>query len=106
MRGPALFIGILALAGCVSLPDVPPPVAGQDADPGYPALIPLGDLEFDAAREDAEAWFNEDWSDWMKSRFGVRPTLTFYDNPVLLDNERDEVRVEGAPIAPPWVQKA
>lgn len=55
MRGPALFIGILALAGCVSLPDVPEPVAEQDVEPGYPALIPLGDLEFDAAREDAEA---------------------------------------------------
>jgi hypothetical protein len=55
MRGPALVIGLLGLAGCVSLPDVPPPVAAQDGDPGYPALIPLDDLEFDAAREDAEA---------------------------------------------------
>lgn len=60
-----------------------------------------GIYEF-AAREDAEAWFNDGWSDWMLGRFGVRPTLTIFDNPVVLDNEKGEVRVDGAPIPPPW----
>ena len=60
-----------------------------------------GIYEF-ATREDAEAWFHEGWADWMEGRFGVRPTLTLFDNPVVLDNERGEVRVDGTPVAPPW----
>ncbi|MEW9920388.1 hypothetical protein AB2B41_12300 [Marimonas sp. MJW-29] len=60
-----------------------------------------GIYEF-ATLEDAKAWFDDDWSDWMKGRFGVRPTLMLFDNPVILDNEKDEVRVDGNPIAPPW----
>lgn len=60
-----------------------------------------GVYEFDS-RENAEAWFNDGWADWMEGRFGVRPTLTLFDAPVVLDNERDEVRVDGAPIAAPW----
>ena len=53
-----------------------------------------GVYEFDT-RENAEAWFNDGWADWMESRFGVRPTLTIFDNPVVLDNEAGEVRVNG-----------
>lgn len=60
-----------------------------------------GIYEF-ATREEALAWFNDGWADWMEGRFGVRPTLTLFDNPVVLDNERGEVRVEGVPVPPPW----
>jgi len=60
-----------------------------------------GVYEFDS-RENAEAWFNGGWADWMEGRFGVRPTLTLFDNPVVLDNEAGEVRVEGKAITPPW----
>ena len=60
-----------------------------------------GIYEF-ATREDAEAWFNDGWADWMEGRFGVRPTLTLFDNHVVLDNERGEVRVDGEPVTPPW----
>lgn len=60
-----------------------------------------GIYEF-ATREDALAWFNDGWADWMEGRFGVRPTLTLFDNPVVLDNETGEVRVDGAPVTPPW----
>lgn len=52
-----------------------------------------------ASREDADAWFNEEWSDWMLGRFGVRPTLTIYDCPVVLDNEAGEVRLDGVAVA-------
>jgi len=61
-----------------------------------------GIYEFDS-RENAEAWFNDGWADWMEGRFGVRPTLTLFDNPVVLDNEVGEVRVEGRSIGQPWV---
>lgn len=53
-------------------------------------------------QEAADAWFNADWSDWMTGRFGVRPTLQFFDSHVMLDNEAGEVRVDGDVIAPPW----
>jgi len=60
-----------------------------------------GIYEF-ATRADAEAWFNAEWADWMQGRFGVRPVLTLFDNPVVLDNEAGEVRVDGAPVPAPW----
>lgn len=60
-----------------------------------------GVYEFDT-RENAEAWFHDGWADWMEGRFGVRPTLTLFDCPVLLDNEAGEVRVDGHPAPPPW----
>ncbi|MGI9462689.1 MAG: hypothetical protein ACR2OM_02045, partial [Aestuariivirgaceae bacterium] len=60
-----------------------------------------GIYEF-SSREDAEAWFNDGWADWMEGRFGARPTLTLFDNPVVLDNETGQVRVDGAPVPAPW----
>lgn len=62
-----------------------------------------GLYEFDS-REAALAWFNDGWADWMEGRFGVRPTLTLFDNPVTLDNERGEVRVGGTPVPAPWAE--
>ena len=60
-----------------------------------------GVYEF-ATRAHAEAWFNDDWADWMEGRFGVRPVLTIFDNPVVLDNVAGEVRVGGAVVPSPW----
>ncbi len=57
------------------------------------------------SREDADAWFNEDWADWMEGRFGARPTLTIYDSHVVVDNVANEVRVDGKPIPAPWADK-
>jgi accessory colonization factor AcfC len=56
-----------------------------------------GVYEFDS-REAAEAWFHDGWADWMEGRFGVRPTVELFDNPVVLDNEKGEVRVDGRAI--------
>jgi hypothetical protein len=47
------------------------------------------------SREAADAWYNEGWADMMERRFGVRPTLTYYDNYVVLDNIKAELRVDG-----------
>lgn len=60
-----------------------------------------GVYEF-ATRADAEVWFNAGWADWMEGRFGVRPTLTLFDSPVVLDNEVGEVRVNGSAVPAPW----
>ena len=62
-----------------------------------------GVYEFDT-HANARAWFNDGWADWMEGRFGVRPTLTLFDTPVVLDNEAEEVRVDGDPITPPWTE--
>ena len=50
------------------------------------------------SREAAEAWFNDDWWGWIEERFGARPTLTFYDHYVTVDNAAGEVRVDGAAV--------
>ena len=31
----------------------------------------------------------------MEKSFGVRPTLTYYDNDVIVDNATKELRIEG-----------
>jgi hypothetical protein len=62
-----------------------------------------GIYEF-ATRQDAEAWFHEGWADWMEERFGVRPTLALFDNPVVLDNESGQVKVDGEVVPSPWLQ--
>ena len=50
------------------------------------------------SRQAAEAWYNDGW--WVRAEktFGVRPKLTYYDNYVVVDNEADEVRVDGEPV--------
>lgn len=60
-----------------------------------------GVYEFES-REAAEAWFNDQWADWMEGRFGVRPTLSIFDCDVVLDNLADEVRVKGVCVEKPW----
>jgi hypothetical protein len=50
------------------------------------------------SREAAEAWYDDAWWVRAEKNFGVRPTLTFYDNHVVVDNEAHEVRVDGAAV--------
>ncbi|MGR3321007.1 MAG: monooxygenase [Pseudooceanicola sp.] len=47
------------------------------------------------SREAADAWYDENWADNMEKRFGARPTLTYYENYVVVDNDAGEVRVNG-----------
>lgn len=52
------------------------------------------------SRQAAEAWYNDNW--WVRAEktFGVRPKLTYYDNYVVVDNETDEVRIDGETVTP------
>ena len=50
------------------------------------------------SREAAEAWYNDDWWVRMEKGFGMRPTLTYYDNHVVVDNTAGEVRIDGEPV--------
>ncbi|HJM91845.1 MAG: monooxygenase [Alphaproteobacteria bacterium] len=47
------------------------------------------------SREAAEAWFNDDWWGWIEERFGARPTLTYFDHYLTVDNMLGEIRVDG-----------
>ena len=43
----------------------------------------------------ARAWYTPEWEKRVEAAFGARPTVTYYENNVVVDNEADEVRVEG-----------
>ena len=43
----------------------------------------------------ARAWYTPDWEKQMETRFGAKPTVTYYDNHVVVDNEVGKVRIEG-----------
>ena len=46
------------------------------------------------SREAAEAWYDDKWWVMMEQRFGAKPTLTFYETYVTVDNVAGETRVE------------
>ena len=50
------------------------------------------------SREAAEVWYTDALMDQLTERFGARPTLTWYDTHVTVDNEKGETRVDGAPV--------
>ncbi len=52
-----------------------------------------GIYEFDS-RRNALACFNDGWADWIERRFGVRPTLTLFENPVVLKRPALNLRHE------------
>lgn len=51
------------------------------------------------SREAADAWYNKDWAAMTEKRFGAKPTLTYYDNYVVLDNASKELLVDGELVA-------
>jgi hypothetical protein len=42
----------------------------------------------------ARAWYTPDWEKRMEAAFGARPTVTYYDNHVVVDNETGKVKIE------------
>lgn len=42
----------------------------------------------------ARAWYTPEWEARMEKAFGAKPTVTYYDNHVVVDNEMGQVRVE------------
>jgi hypothetical protein len=44
----------------------------------------------------ARAWYTPEWEKRVEAAFGAKPTVTYYENNVVVDNEADEVRVEEA----------
>jgi hypothetical protein len=49
------------------------------------------------SRATAEAWFTPERVKILTDKFGAAPTLTWYDTHVVVDNLKEEVRVNGIP---------
>ena len=45
------------------------------------------------SREPAEMFFTEEWKDFMVGKYGYRPTVIYYECPVVVDNRTGEVIV-------------
>jgi hypothetical protein len=43
---------------------------------------------------EAKAWYTPEWEMRVAAQFGAKPLVTYYENYVVVDNERHEVRVE------------
>ena len=42
-------------------------------------------------REQADKWFDQERIDWITERYS-KPELTYYDTPVLVDNDQDQIK--------------
>ena len=42
-------------------------------------------------REQADKWFDQERIDWITERYS-KPELIYYDTPVLVDNDQDEIK--------------
>ena len=42
-------------------------------------------------REQADKWFDQERIDWITERYS-KPVLTYYDTPVLVDNDKDKIK--------------
>ena len=47
------------------------------------------------SREAAEAWFTVERVEMLTEKFGAKPSLTWYDTHVTVDNLRQETRING-----------
>ncbi len=43
---------------------------------------------------EARAWYTPEWEARMTAAFGAKPSVTYYDNHVVVDNEAGKVRIE------------
>lgn len=56
----------------------------------------VGGVYFWESREAAEAWFTEETIEQYTSNFGVRPTLTWFDSFLTVDNKAGETRINAS----------
>jgi len=47
------------------------------------------------SRTPAEAFFTEEWKEFMVGKYGHRPTVTYFECPVVVDNRAGEVIKDG-----------
>jgi Putative mono-oxygenase ydhR len=47
-------------------------------------------------REQAEAWYNDDWLKYMTEAWGEAPLLEYLDCPIVVDNELSKITTKDA----------
>jgi hypothetical protein len=47
-----------------------------------------GGVYFWKSRAEAEAMYTPSWRSFVKEKYGTEPTVTYFDSPVVVDNER------------------
>ena len=48
------------------------------------------------SREQAEAFYGEEWQTMIKERYGSAPEVNYFESPVIVDNAYEEVIVDAA----------
>ena len=51
-----------------------------------------GGVYFWRSREDAEKAYSDTWRAFVRGKYGTDPVVTFFDNPVAVDNVAGEIR--------------
>ena len=45
-------------------------------------------------RAQAEAFYNAEWRERLAQKYGVSPKITFFESPVIIDNDLDKVTID------------
>ena len=46
------------------------------------------------SREDAEALYTQEWKQMIKEKYGSEPVLSYFESPVIVDNQYGETHIE------------
>ncbi len=46
------------------------------------------------SREDGERFYNREWREFIQSRYGSQPEITWFETPVVVDNLSGEITVD------------
>ncbi|NVN89389.1 MAG: YdhR family protein [Desulfuromonadales bacterium] len=44
-----------------------------------------------ASRQDAELFYTDNWKKFIVEKYGNQPTITFFDTPVIVDNDAGQI---------------
>ena len=50
-----------------------------------------GGVYFWKSRAEAEAMYTPSWRSFVKAKYGTDPQVTYYESPVVVDNEAQEI---------------
>jgi hypothetical protein len=50
-----------------------------------------GGIYFWKSRQDAEAMYTDSWRSFVREKYGTDPSVTYFETPVLVDNEAQRI---------------
>ena len=54
----------------------------------------LGGVYFWNSRQEAEATYTEEWRAVVRKKYGINPKITYFESPIIVDNENQQVIAE------------